>query len=228
MSPSALSSTVLPPVFGPETSSVRSSGSIARSNGTTSTPCASSSGCRPSRIAKPSRAGDERRRRAGERRREARARVQRVELDERVERRDDLVAMRTKLVGELAQNALDLLELLRLELAHPIAELHRGRRLDEQRAAGRRRVVHDAAGDDPSLAPHGNHVAAVAHRHRHVGDAMVRLEPLHLALENSNQLALRAAQLAPNAPQRGRRVVLHRAVVENRPLDARLERWRRR
>ena len=77
--------------------------------------------------------------------REARARVQRVELDERVERREHRVAMRTQRVGELAQNALDLLELLGLELANAIAELDRRRRLDEQRAARRRRVVHDAA-----------------------------------------------------------------------------------
>ena len=42
--PSALSNTVLPPVFGPETSSVRSSGWRARSKGTTSAPFASSSG----------------------------------------------------------------------------------------------------------------------------------------------------------------------------------------
>jgi hypothetical protein len=36
--PSALSRTVFPPVFGPETSSVLSLADISRSNGTTSTP----------------------------------------------------------------------------------------------------------------------------------------------------------------------------------------------
>ena len=57
INPSALRSTVFPPVFGPETRSVRSCADIARSNGTTSAPCASSSGCRPLLIANPSRAG---------------------------------------------------------------------------------------------------------------------------------------------------------------------------
>ena len=56
-SASAFSSTVLPPVFGPETRSVRSPGSISRSNGTTSAPRASSSGCRPFQMQKPSRDG---------------------------------------------------------------------------------------------------------------------------------------------------------------------------
>ena len=54
MSPTAFRSTVLPPVFGPETSSVCSSGSSTSSNGTTSTPCARSSGCRDRRRANPS------------------------------------------------------------------------------------------------------------------------------------------------------------------------------
>ena len=89
----------------------------------------------------------------------------RVERDERVERRDHLVAMRAELVGELAQNAFDFLDLVRLELAHPIAELHGRRRLDEQRRARRRRVVDDAAGDGLAAAPNGDDVAAVAHRH---------------------------------------------------------------
>ena len=53
MSAIDLSRTVLPPVLGPETSNVRSSGAISRSNGMTATPCESSSGCRPFRIANP-------------------------------------------------------------------------------------------------------------------------------------------------------------------------------
>src|SRR5439155_1263027 len=52
-SPTALMSTVFPPVFGPETSTVNSSGARARSNGTTSLPSEGgevSNGCRPFRI----------------------------------------------------------------------------------------------------------------------------------------------------------------------------------
>ena len=44
----------------------------------------------------------------------------------------------------------------------------------------------------------------------------MRLEALHLALEHANQLALRGAKLASNAAQRGGRVVLDGAVLENR------------
>jgi len=47
--PTALISTVLPPVFGPETSTVHSSGASTRSNGTTSS-LSTSSGWRPFRI----------------------------------------------------------------------------------------------------------------------------------------------------------------------------------
>ena len=47
------SSTVFPPVLGPEMSSVRSFGSSVRSNGTTVMFCATRSGCRPPRIVKP-------------------------------------------------------------------------------------------------------------------------------------------------------------------------------
>ncbi len=43
--------TVLPPVFGPETSTVYSSGASTRSKGTTSTALPRSRGCRPPRIA---------------------------------------------------------------------------------------------------------------------------------------------------------------------------------
>jgi hypothetical protein len=141
---------------------------------------------------------DERRGRAGECVGETCAGEQRVELDERVERRDNFVAPRAQLVGQLDQNALDLFDFIRLELAHTVAELDRRRRLDEYRRTGRRRVVHDPAGDRASAATNGNDEPAVAHRHRHVGHAMLRIEALHHAFENSNQLALRGAELAPN------------------------------
>src|SRR5207247_2240354 len=48
--PTALMSTVLPPVLGPETSTVNSSEARARSNGTTTVSPPTSNGCRPFRI----------------------------------------------------------------------------------------------------------------------------------------------------------------------------------
>src|SRR5690242_8689294 len=101
--------------------------------------------------------------------------------------------MRTQFVRELEQDAFDLLEFVDLELAHPIPEFHRGGWFDEERCARRRRVVHDSAGNRASLAPDRDDVSSVAHRYRHIGDAMMRLEPLHLSFQNSNELALRRA-----------------------------------
>ena len=76
--------------------------------------------------------------------------------------------MRTQAVGELAENAVDLLSFLRLELANSVSELHRGWRLDEERRARCRRAVHDAADAASALAANGNHVSSVANRHRDV------------------------------------------------------------
>ena len=91
--------------------------------------------------------------------------------------------------------------------------------LDEHGAARRGLIVHDPADRGASLASHGNHVAAVAHRHRHVGHALMRLELRHRALEQLHELALRAPQLAAQAPQRAGCLVAHRAVGIDRALD---------
>jgi hypothetical protein len=57
---------------------------------------------------------------------EARARVERVERDQRVEGVDHRLAQRAQLLGELEEDALHLVLLARLELADAVAELHRG------------------------------------------------------------------------------------------------------
>jgi hypothetical protein len=79
--------------------------------------------------------------------------------------------------------------------------------------------VHDPADLAYAFASDGNHVPALAHRHGHVGRAMVRLERAHDALENANQFAVRRAQLAPDSPQRRGGVVAHRPVLADRALD---------
>src|SRR5688572_4286927 len=84
-------------------------------------------------------------RRALVRDRESRTRVERIEHDERLVRRDELIALRTKVLRQLQQNALDLFLLFGLELAHAVADLERSRRLDEQRRASRGRAMHDSA-----------------------------------------------------------------------------------
>ena len=180
-----MSRTVFPPVFGPDTSSVRSAGihdEIERDD--VSTLGEQQRVTTVTNVESFAR-GNERGGRAGELQRVARARVQRVELHERIERRDDLLTARTQLIGQLEQNALDLLEFLRLQLTHAIAEFDSRGRFDEQRCARRRGIVDDSARNDASLSAHGNHVSTVPHRHRHVGDPMVRLETTHLAFENA-------------------------------------------
>ena len=171
------------------------------------------------------RAGvDELCRRAGVRVGESRAGEQAVELDERGQRGNHSVAMRAQRVGEREQNALDLGQLLVLQLADAISEFDRGGRFDEQRSAGGRRVVHDPARANLSAAAHGNHVPSVAHRHRRIRHAVVRLEAVHLAFENPNQRVVRGAKLAAKVSQRGRGIVFHRAVFLHRLVDRRLDR----
>ena len=70
-----------------------------------------------------------------------------------------------------------------------------------------------------AFAPHRDHVASLAHRHRHVGRAVMRLERAHHPLEDAHELSVRRAQLATDAPQRRRRIVAHDAVLTDRALD---------
>ncbi len=161
----------------------------------------------------------ERRRHARELIREASARVQRVEHDERLERFGEAIAQRTHLVGERREDALDLVALLRLDLADAVTEFHGGRRLHEQRAAAPRLVVHDAAHGVPPFAAHRDHVATVAHRHRHVGHARVVVEAREDLLEHLHELGLRGGALAAELAQRRGCGIEHREVVADRSRD---------
>ncbi len=156
----------------------------------------------------------------------ARAREERVELDQRVERRRHLGVVRSHEVGELGEDALHLARLFGLELADAVPRLDRRRRLHEQRPPRGRLVVDDAAHRAARLATDRNHVPAVPHRHRHVGDALMRLQPSHQALEQLHELAFRGAQLAAQTPQRRRCIVAHRAIGIDGALDRALGRRR--
>ena len=79
--------------------------------------------------------------------------------------------------------------------------------------------MHDSADHTLRFAPNRNDEAAVPHRHGHVGDSLVRLELGHGALEKLDQLSLRALQLAPDFPERRRRVIANLAVLVDRALD---------
>jgi hypothetical protein len=122
-------------------------------------------------------------------------------------------------IGELAQHALHLLLLFAFQLANAIAELDGRRRLDEQRSSGAGRAVHDPADLPRTLAANGDDVAPLANGHRHVGRAVMRLEPSHHPLENAHELTVRGAQFATDASQRGRRLVAHETILADRALD---------
>ena len=168
---------------------------------------------------------DEARRRALVSVGEARSREKAVQLDEGGEGRDHRIAVRTQRVGEREKDAIDLSHLLVFQLANPVPEFHRRRGFDEERSAGRGRVVHDAARRDLAAAPHGDHVTPVAYRHRGIGYAMMCLEALHFAFQNANERAVGGAKLTPQVPERRRSVVLHDAVVLERLVDRRFRRW---
>ena len=149
----------------------------------------------------------------------ARAGMQRIQLGKCVEGFGESLAMRPNVIRELGKNALDFVLLLRFELAYPVAVLHRRRRLHEHRAARSRRPVHDAADAPDAFTADRNHVSTVTHGHRHVRRAVMRLQSVHHALENANQLAVRRTQLATDAAQGGRRIVLHDAILSKCALD---------
>jgi hypothetical protein len=107
--------------------------------------------------------------------------------------------VRTNLISELQQDPLHFLAFLPLQLTNPVTSLDSRRRLDEQCSSGGRRIVHDSADRTLSTAPNRDDKATVAHCHRRVGDALVRLELGHCPLEQLDQLALRSLELAPNA-----------------------------
>ena len=139
--------------------------------------------------------------------------TERFELDQRLERCGHPRLEGAQPVARLAQNALALLDLVALELADAVAELHGGRRLDEQRGARPRAVVHDATHRATGLAAHGHHMAAIANGHRGVEHALVGGERRDDAFEQAHEICLGAAQLAADAAEQGRGVVLDFAFV---------------
>ena len=143
--PTALSSTVLPPVLGPLMRRVRSPAGSSRSNGTTGSAPASSSGWRPFTI-------DERGRRRGHLGHlavrphgVARAGDEVVHGDAHLDQLPQRRQLGPEQVGELAQHAERLALLLDLGLAQRVAQLDGLGRLDEERAGAAALVVNDAA-----------------------------------------------------------------------------------
>ena len=83
----------------------------------------------------------------------------------RIEYRRD---MRTHQLGKLSEYAYYLATLFRLQFAYAVVGLYHLRRLNKNRLAGCRLVVHDAADAAFQTLADRNHQAAVAHGGRHV------------------------------------------------------------
>src|SRR3954468_2959326 len=127
---------------------------------------------------------------------------QRIKSCQRIERAGESVAMWTELIGEIRQDAIDLLDFFDLQLTDAIPRFDRRRRLDEKSASGGRRVVDDATDGTLRFASNRDHVTSIANRHRHVRDTLVGLELRHRPLEQPNQLTLRSFELAADFSQR--------------------------
>ena len=206
--PSVFSATVLPPVFGPLTTSTRRSPS-SRSIGTAR---------RSGRAADAApRAAAPRRRRttaAPRQRRESTPAGEReVERAGRLDQRLELGRALADEPRELAQDPLDLLALGARGLGKPVVQLDDRERLDEQRLPRARRVVHDA-----------RHLPARRRLDREDGPAAALGD--EALLEELGQLArardarqllghalLAVAQLGAEPPQRRRCVVAQVGAV---------------
>src|SRR5712691_11156028 len=105
-----------------------------------------------------------------------RPRTEIVERDAHLPRRSDRVAMRSQQVGQLAQYAQYFPELGGLRGAQLVAKLDDLGRLDEDGAARRRLVVHDAAHPRARGAADRTAVTAPAHRDRGIGRALGLIE----------------------------------------------------
>ncbi len=154
--------------------------------------------------------------------RKARAGVQRVQIDECVERFPKGGRQRAQLVGQVGENAIHLSPFLGFELSDAIHCLYGRRRLDKERSTGGRGVLHDPPDDSAGLSSNGDDVSPIAHGYRGVADLVVWIEPRHDALEQSDQFALRTAQLAAHAAEQRRRLISDRPILSDRPIDASL------
>ena len=113
--------------------------------------------------------------------------------------------------------------LRRLGGAQLVAQLDHLGRLDEQRGARRRLVVHDPADVAAGGAADRDHVAAAADGDGGIGGALGGVEPAQQTLELLDESLARFAHLGAGARQLLRRAVEHPAVWADRVAEARLQ-----
>ncbi len=125
---------------------------------------------------------------------------------------------RAETIGQLQQDAEDLLALAVLELDDVVVDLDRGSRLEKQRRAGGGGAVHDAGHVAAVFRAHHQHEAAVA-----LGDDLVlqvlRGAAARVMLERAAQLLALLAQLVADPAQLGARLVENLAAGIDRLPD---------
>ena len=172
------------------------------------------------RLAQRDRPVAERRPRAAVGAGEVRPRDQAVDLDQRVDARRDRLVLGADQRGEVGEDALH----DRLLLAHGeeqlVVQLDGEERLDEERLARDRAVLHDARAARPAPKRDRHDEAVVAQRDVGVGDDVGHALRGHQVLEPAGQRVAQAADRGAHARQRVARLVEHAAVVVERARRA--------
>ena len=135
-----------------------------------------------------------------------------VERTQRLDERRQRLALSAHGVGQLGEDAGRFLLLVALEGDEVVVRLDHRFRLDEQRLAALRAVVHDAAQSAAGFRAQREHVAPVAHRHEAIGEHAVALrlqQSLEICDETPASLTELPTQLAePRAGAIGQRAVV--------------------
>jgi hypothetical protein len=193
--------------------SVRSSGGISRSKGTTGSARARRSGWRPRTIRnlaldghRVPRAGDEI--------------VHRHEHLDQIAERPELRAQET---GQLPEHSQRFALFFRFRLAQGVAQLDRLGWLDEERGGAAGLVVDDAGRARPRIPPHRNDVPACADGHAAVGGGRAGIEPAEERLELPEEPGACGVHVAASGGQARAGRVEQRAVFIDRLLEAALD-----
>ena len=154
-----------------------------------------------------------------ERRAETRPREHQVEPRRQLDSEHDVVPRGAYQRRQLPQHPGDLPLLLQRQLAPLVAELDRLQRLDVQRRARVRRVVHDARHAVPEVPLDLQHQPVAAHRHDVVLQGLLADRRLYELLQRAGHPPVGVAKLPPDLSERRRRLVEHLASRPDAGLD---------
>ncbi|HEY8492434.1 MAG TPA: hypothetical protein VIN04_01000 [Myxococcota bacterium] len=142
-----------------------------------------------------------------------------VERGERVQARAQRGRLAAHRVGERAQDARRLARDAELRLLEPVVGVDHRLRLDEQRGAGGRGVVHDAGHVPARVGAHRQHEAVVAHRDEPVGQVRRDRGVGERRVEPALQLAGQAPRLGARLGEDRRHRIAHAPFGVERRAD---------